>query len=414
MSVPKEFRKLINSISSILDKKTAKPLLQYLRVASETGTLDREELNDFLCDMELSTDQLEKVYSVIWDFSISLPIVNRLTPDPLDEETEDDISDEPDEELQFDVSSGIDGDTLYRKKVLQIEPLTLQEEIQCGKQIIAGRHAEETLLRAKENGEKLTPDNVAELELAVKCAEMSKMLLVERNLPIVLAIVKKYLNKGSSYGDLIQDGNLGLMEALEGYDYRKGYRFNTYASFWVHRRIRIGLMTSTKQIRLPAHYFELYVKIYTFSQKYALENGHDPNIKEIASEIDLSEEMVESVINSMRPIIELDSPFPVSDEPSSLTQWNNIQDDESNSPEIRSEHSDLRSLLNENMTGLSIREIVVINLRFGLENGHRFTLEEVGAELGGLSRERVRQIEKKAMMKMKDPQFRKKVAEYMR
>ena len=397
----------IDRLLESIDENAIEPLIRYLRSCTKKSQIDYDDLIEILRDMDLPKEQYETVLSVLGDYVLdhSVESINSLPPafepfnqiDSIDEinitETVPSIS-----------SNSIDSIRLYIKQVSQLRILSLEEELECGKKLAKAKKAEEVLSIAKENGQILPMETIAALKKTISIGERAKELLIERNLMTVIGIAKKYINSGMHFGDLIQEGNIGLLRAVERYDYRKGYRFNTYASWWIKQGIQRSNMNN-RSIRLPANLYELLKKLNKTTTNLVQELGREPSYREIADAANVSERTVISAFKHASPILSLDTPISSSTDYGPTIEYF-VPDKEDHNPGYWTEQSDLRRHLNDLMGDLTVREDCILRLRFGMEDGYPYTLEEIGKELS-YTRERVRQIESGALKKLDTPGAKK-------
>ena len=404
---------LTERIAASVDRKAVLPLIRFLGRSGRI--IDTEDLNDLMMEIDLSPDQLELVSSVVGDYLLELSGKAAAGPPPppgppdaaADAEAESGEAEGPDP-----APEAMDSIRFYMNEVSELKVLSLEEELQCGEQIARGRRAGELLEKAGVRDQGIPDDVLRELEGTVSAGERAKELLIERNLSTVIAIAKKHRSSGVSLGDLIQEGNIGLIRAAERYDYRKGYRFNTYASYWIRQGIQRGIANSSRTIRLPFNAIESGRKITGTSSLLTQELGREPTPAEIAEAMGTDERTVQAAIRSAEPVVSLDAPVQT-DDASALPFRTFLPDTADHDPGPAAERNDLRRRLDHIMRGLTVREDCVIRLRFGMEDGCAHTLEEIGTELG-LTRERVRQIEKGALNKLGTPEAKQAMESFLR
>jgi len=307
-------------------------------------------------------------------------------------------------------ANGVESDdtiSLYLRDISRIPLLTAEEEVDLSQRIERGSLAAVELAAA--NG-KLTPSNRKSLEREVDDGNAARQHLVRSNSRLVIAMAKKYTNQGVPFLDLIQEGNLGLMKAADKFDWRRGHKFSTYATWWVRQAITRALADQGRTIRLPVHMSDRVRRLYQTSRRLEQALGREPTLEELATEMHLSAQQVQRAIEITQRPASLDQPVG-EDGDSELGEF--VQDERIGDPyeSIRAValHDDVGDLL----SSLSQREARVLELRYGLNDGHAYTLKEVGAKFG-LTRERIRQIENEALDHLRDPSRSRRVVDYLR
>ncbi|WP_433501330.1 RNA polymerase sigma factor [Sphaerimonospora sp. CA-214678] len=305
------------------------------------------------------------------------------------------------EVVDLDDTSSVMGDSVhtYLKSIGRRTLLTAAQEVELAKRIEAGLYAEYKLEAALENGEKLPPGVREDLEWIIEDGRRAKDHMLEANLRLVVSVAKKYTDRGMSLLDVVQEGNLGLIRAVEKFDYAKGYKFSTYAMWWIRQAIQRGFADSARTIRLPVHVLEMLSKLSRVERDMHQRLGREPTPEELAVELDRTPDQIEELLRTSRQPISLDSTIGEDGE----TRIGDLIEDV-DSPEA-SEVVD-RQLLAEQLKGvlgnLSPREAKIMSLRFGLIDGKPHTLDEIGKHLG-LTRERIRQLEKESLSKLRHP-----------
>ncbi|HZD11594.1 MAG TPA: sigma-70 family RNA polymerase sigma factor, partial [Candidatus Binatia bacterium] len=316
--------------------------------------------------------------------------------------------DEPHRAPLFDLSNVPIDDSvgLYFREMGQQDLLTAEEEVQLAKEIEAGREATEHL---RTNSDALSLDERDELWLLKERGDAARAHLIRANTRLVVSIAKKYRGRGLQFLDLIQEGNVGLMKAVEKYDYRRGNRFSTYATWWIRQAVTRALANHGRTIRIPAHLGGRISKLYQVAQELEQQNGRQPTAEEIAEEMDLPAERVRWMLRTSRQPVHLERP--VGDE-SDAELGDFIEDVEAPPPAETVAQTMLTEEISEILDQLTPREARILRLRYGLQDGESRTLKEVG-EMFGLSRERIRQLEKEALRKLRHPNFAGHLRQYL-
>ena len=361
------------------------------------GTLTLAEIMEAFSETELDKDQIENLYETLGNFGIEV-IENKT------EKVEIDFS--MDDELDLEnIDEGVDEEISKDEMPLEIEELDLSlpkgisiddpvrmylKEI--GKIPLLKPHEEVELARRMNDGD-----------------ELAKQRLVEANLRLVVSIAKRYVGRGMLFLDLIQEGNLGLIKAVEKFDYEKGFKFSTYATWWIRQAITRAIADQARTIRIPVHMVETINKLIRVSRQLLQELGRDPKPEEIAKEMDMTEEKVREIMKIAQDPVSLETPIG-EEEDSHLGDF--IPDDDAPAPAEAAAYSLLKEQIEDVLGSLNEREQKVLKLRFGLEDGRARTLEEVGKEFD-VTRERIRQIEAKALRKLRHPSRSKKLRDYL-
>ncbi|MGB9809297.1 MAG: RNA polymerase sigma factor RpoD [Caldanaerobacter sp.] len=338
----------------------------------KTGMLTYNEIMDSLEDIDLNPDQIEKVYDTFEDMGIE--IVG-------DEPRQEEISEEDLNLDDLSLPEGVSIDDpvrMYLKEIGKIPLLTPEEEIELAKRI--------------EQGD-----------------EEAKKRLIEANLRLVVSIAKRYVGRGMLFLDLIQEGNLGLLKAVEKFDYRKGYKFSTYATWWIRQAITRAIADQARTIRIPVHMVETINKLIRVQRQLLQELGREPTPEELAKEMGMPEEKVREILKIAQEPVSLETPIG-EEEDSHLGDF--IPDEDAPAPAEAAAYTMLKEQLMDVLDTLTPREEKVLRLRFGLDDGRARTLEEVGKEFN-VTRERIRQIEAKALRKLRHPSRSKKLKDFL-
>ena len=299
---------------------------------------------------------------------------------------------------------------MYLKEIGKIPLLTTDEETLYAEQVVEGRAAKEKLdeIDADDNNT-VTIEEYEALQDVVEVAENAKDKLVNANLRLVVSIAKKYLSRGLQFLDLIQEGNMGLIKAVDKFDHKKGFKFSTYATWWIRQAITRAVADQARTIRIPVHMVETINKLIRTSRHLLQKLGREPSQEELSEELEMPIEKVAEIQKIAQDPVSLETPIGEEDD-SHLGDF--IQDDDSPAPQDAAAYTMLREQLTEVMSTLTPREAKVLRLRFGLDDGKARTLEEVGREFD-VTRERIRQIEAKALRKLRHPSRSKKLKDYM-
>ncbi|HHX02359.1 MAG TPA: RNA polymerase sigma factor RpoD [Firmicutes bacterium] len=346
------------------------------------GLISYREIMDALQDVDLSPDQIEEIYESFAELGVDI-IPETGDGDALDAHALEDAGevDQQEEDLDLSVpdSVGLDDPVrMYLKEIGRVSLLTAEQEMEYAKSI--------------EQGD-----------------EEAKRLLAEANLRLVVSIAKRYVGRGMLFLDLIQEGNLGLIKAVEKFDYRKGFKFSTYATWWIRQAITRAIADQARTIRIPVHMVETINKLIRVSRQLLQELGREPTPEEIAAEMDLPVERVREIMKIAQEPVSLETPIG-EEEDSHLGDF--IEDQDAPAPAEAASFTMLREQLSEVLESLTPREQKVLRLRFGLDDGRPRTLEEVG-QVFGVTRERIRQIEAKALRKLRHPSRSKKLKDFL-
>ena len=397
----------------------AEKLAELLDKGKKKGKLSSGELMDVLEEMDLESEQLDKIYDTMENMGIDTAGEDYL-PELVDEVPPiEEIEEIPEEEIvdpnTLVDSFGIDDPVrMYLKEIGKVNLLTPVEEIQLAQDMGAGDAAREQLAeieKARKNGEEvsLAQEEEKELKRAIRKGEAAKQRLAEANLRLVVSIAKRYVGRGMLFLDLIQEGNLGLIKAVEKFDYTKGYKFSTYATWWIRQAITRAIADQARTIRIPVHMVETINKVIRVSRQLLQELGHDPTPEEISEEMNMPVDKVREILKIAQEPVSLETPIG-EEEDSHLGDF--IPDEDASEPSEAASYTLLKEQLIDVLDTLTPREEKVLKLRFGLEDGRTRTLEEVGKEFN-VTRERIRQIEAKALRKLRHPSRSKKLKDFL-
>ena len=390
-------------------------LLELVDTGSKKGRLSSSEMMEVLESITLETEQLDKVYDVLENLGVDTT-GDDFVPE-LDDEvlpSTDDLEDLPEEEI-VDPNTLVDSFAIddpvrmYLKEIGKVDLLTPEQEVDLAQRMGAGAAAKEQLAELRKAGEKIPDETLKELNKAVKSGERAKQQLAEANLRLVVSIAKRYVGRGMLFLDLIQEGNLGLIKAVEKFDYTKGYKFSTYATWWIRQAITRAIADQARTIRIPVHMVETINKVIRVNRQLLQELGHDPSPEETAEEMGMPVEKVREILKIAQEPVSLETPIG-EEEDSHLGDF--IEDDTASEPSEAASFTLLKEQLVDVMSTLTPREEKVLRLRFGIEDGRSRTLEEVGKEFN-VTRERIRQIEAKALRKLRHPSRSKKLKDFL-
>lgn len=351
--------------------------------------LDITEINNFFVGDNLSTEQMEQIYNYLDSHSIDvIPVIDDtvMTEEPLLDDADDEtfMKESDDDDIDLDAVDLLDGIgtedpvRMYLKEIGTVPLLSADEEL--------------SLAKRKTEGDGRAKDR-----------------LIEANLRLVVSIAKRYTGRGMSFLDLVQEGNLGLIKGVEKFDYEKGYKLSTYATWWIRQSVTRALADQARTIRVPVHMVETINKMSKMQRKLTLELGYEPSVAELAEALEMTEDKVMEIMQIAREPASLETPIGEEDD-SNLGDF--VADNNVLTPEGNVESVMLREHIDALLGDLKERERQVIVLRFGLEDGHPRTLEEVGKEFN-VTRERIRQIEAKALRKLRNPVRSKRIRDFL-
>jgi len=359
-----------------------------IKEGKKKGMLSSKELMDVLEDLNLEQEQIDKFYDTLENLSIDI--------------TEgDSLATLPDDDLLPDIED-----------LEEIEELSKEELVDPESLIDSFNIDDPVRMYLKEIGKVALLSQQEEVDLAIRMAEgdeEAKKRMAEANLRLVVSIAKRYVGRGMLFLDLIQEGNLGLIKAVEKFNYTKGYKFSTYATWWIRQAITRAIADQARTIRIPVHMVETINKVIRVSRQLLQELGHDPSPEEIAVEMNMPVDKVRDILKIAQEPVSLETPIG-EEEDSHLGDF--IPDEDASEPAEAAYYTMLKEQLSEVLGTLTPREEKVLRLRFGIEDGRTRTLEEVGKEFN-VTRERIRQIEAKALRKLRHPSRSKKLKDFL-
>ncbi|MBN1400714.1 MAG: sigma-70 family RNA polymerase sigma factor [Anaerolineae bacterium] len=386
-----------------------KLLQTLLDKAEENGYVTLDDLMQAFPEAEENLAELEDLFIHLSKEGIQvLYDDDKPAEDDIADETEEVESDSEEEPVQESSLSEISSDdtiSLYLKEMARVPLLTADQEVSLARQYEEGRQAQVAL--KKKTG--LTEDQIDALHVRIRQGEGARAHLIRANTRLVVSIAKRYLGQGVPFLDLIQEGNLGLIKAVEKFDYRRGHRFSTYATWWIRQAITRALADQGRVIRLPVHLSDRIRKVYQVAQQLEQDWGRQPSPEEIAQELALPAQKVQWMLKVSQRPLSLEKPVG-EEEDSELGSF--IPDDEAPTPSDSTYQNILQDKLNDILTSLTPREARILRLRFGLYDGRSYTLEEVGQKFG-LTRERIRQIEHEALDRLRHPSRSRQLRDYL-
>ena len=403
---------------------------ELIETGKRNGKLTTKEINDAIEESGFDMEQIDKLYETMESHGVE--IVDE--PDGEAFTLTEDSVDEFESSLSAEGVAIDDPVKVYLKEIGRVPLLSSDEEIQLALDILAGSQAEErkkeafpaiwkieknirlseTQRRIQVTEEKLNLNEeqlaeLSELDAVLRKGEKAKQRLSEANLRLVVSIAKRYVGRGMQFLDLIQEGNLGLIKAVEKFDHTKGFKFSTYATWWIRQAITRAIADQARTIRIPVHMVETINKVKKVSSQLLHQNGHDPTADEISQALDMPVEKVREIMRVAQEPVSLETPIG-EEEDSHLGDF--IPDEDAPVPAEAASHTLLKEQLSAVLGSLTPREEKVLRLRFGLEDGRPRTLEEVGHEFE-VTRERIRQIEAKALRKLRHPSRSKKLRDFL-
>ena len=366
------------SMAATPDKKTV--VRELVELGKQKGQLTNQDILDAIGEIDFDPEQLEKLYDSLAQLGIEIV---------------EDSGDIKIDDIDLGFDEGKDGDS--HAQIAETGSVSVDDPVK---------------VYLKEIGRVPLLSSDEEINLAIRIADgdvAAKQRLSEANLRLVVSIAKRYLGRGMQFLDLIQEGNLGLIKAVEKFDYTKGFKFSTYATWWIRQAITRAIADQARTIRIPVHMVETINKVKKVQSQLLNQNGHEPSADEIAAEIDMPVDKVREIMRVAQEPVSLETPIG-EEEDSHLGDF--IPDNDAPAPADAASHTMLREQLSDVLSTLTPREAKVLKLRFGLEDGRSRTLEEVGKEFN-VTRERIRQIEAKALRKLRHPSRSRKLKDYL-
>ncbi|UCD42363.1 MAG: sigma-70 family RNA polymerase sigma factor [Chloroflexota bacterium] len=399
---------LLSSIEEQEDRHNA--VAKLIELGRKKSFVTYDDILQFFPEAEQDVDQLEEAFSALVSAGIAYiedpglggPTDQELTDEEESEEEPGQVGPSEDNYL-----ANIDTDDtigLYLKEVGRVPLLTAVEEVELAQRIERGRLAREELARGN-----VTPRRRQELQMLIEDGWAAREHLITANSRLVISVAKKYMGRGVPFLDLIQEGNIGLIRAAKKFDYRRGHKFSTYATWWIRQAVTRAIADQGRTIRVPVHMGDQINKLLRVQHQLTQRLGRDPSVEELAVALEVTPQKVENMIQVARRPLSLETP---TDDEEDSVLGDFIQDDELPAPDDTATYNLLREHLESVLDGLPPREVRILQLRYGLLDGQAYTLEEVGRKMG-VTRERVRQIEAQALSRLRHPAIRRKLREYL-
>ncbi len=399
-----------NEMINVVDDEEEYPAIaRLIEMGRQKTYVTIDDILHFFPEAEQDVEQLEEAFAAL--MSAGIPYVEDTpTEEPSEEDLgnqEDDDDDEEEKGVTLDDLANIDTDDtigLYLKEVSRVPLLTAEEEVELAQRIERGRMAREELARGNVNMRRRT-----ELRRLIEDGWAAREHLITANSRLVISVAKKYMGRGVPFLDLIQEGNIGLIRATKKFDYRRGHKFSTYATWWIRQAVTRAIADQGRTIRVPVHMGDQINKLLRIQHQLTQRLGREPTVEELASALDVPPKKVENMIQVARRPLSLETP---TDDEEDSVLGDFIEDNDAPAPDDSATYNLLREHLEEVLNGLPPREVRILQLRYGLLDGQAYTLEEVGRKMG-VTRERVRQIEAQALSRLRHPTIRRKLRDYL-
>ncbi len=412
MSLDDDLKTVAPVSEDLLAEEEHPAIQQLLEVGKQKNFVTYDDILRFFPEAERDIDQLDEAHAALQ--AAGIEVVDTVDAEDASEdeleETEAEIESDSLAELGQDDTylSAIDADDtigLYLKEIGRVPLLTAAEEVSLAKRMEKARFARERLARGG-----LMPKKRAELQAVVEDGMAAREHLITANSRLVISVAKKYIGRGVPFLDLIQEGNIGLIRAAKKFDYHRGHKFSTYATWWIRQAVTRAIADQGRTIRVPVHMGDQINKMLRVSHQLTQDLGREPTTEELGDALSVTAKKVESIIQIARRPLSLETP---TDEEEDSVLGDFIQDEDSPEPVEIATHNLLREQIAEVLNGLPPREVRILQLRYGLLDGESYTLEEVGKKMG-VTRERVRQIEAQALSRLRHPSHRRKLRDYLK
>lgn len=382
-------------------------IARLIELGRQKSYITIDDILQFFPEAEQDVEQLEETFAALMSAGIPYTEDEIIHEEPSDEELT-----HPDEEthevkVAADDLENIDTDDtigLYLKEVSRVPLLNAEEEVELAQRIERGRMAREELAKGNVNNKRRL-----ELRKLIEDGWAAREHLITANSRLVISVAKKYMGRGVPFLDLIQEGNIGLIRATKKFDYRRGHKFSTYATWWIRQAVTRAIADQGRTIRVPVHMGDQINKLLRVQHQLTQRLGREPTVEELAISLDVPPKKVENMIQVARRPLSLETP---TDDEEDSVLGDFIEDDDAPPPDDSATYNLLREHLEEVLNGLPPREVRILQLRYGLLDGQAYTLEEVGRKMG-VTRERVRQIEAQALSRLRHPSIRRKLRDYL-
>ena len=400
----------VEKILIVDDEEEFSAIARLVELGRQKSYVTLDDILHFFPEAEQDVEQLEEAFSAL--LSAGSPFMeDTITPEPTEDELAaveqtTEVEEVPDPSLD-DYLANIDTDDtigLYLKEVSRVPLLTAVEEVQLAQRIERGRAAREELAHGS-----VTSKRRLELRHSIEDGWAGREHLITANSRLVISVAKKYMGRGVPFLDLIQEGNIGLIRATKKFDYRRGHKFSTYATWWIRQAVTRAIADQGRTIRVPVHMGDQINKLLRVQHQLTQRLGREPSVDELAVALDVPPKKVENMSQVARRPLSLETP---TDDEEDSVLCDVIEDDEAPPPDQTATYNLLREHLGEVLNGLPPREVRILQLRYGLLDGQAYTLEEVGRKMG-VTRERVRQIEAQALSRLRHPSIRRKLRDYL-
>ncbi len=402
-----------NPLINVVDEEDEEypAIARLIEFGRQKSYITIDDILHFFPDAEQDVEQLEEAFAALMSAGIPYLEDESLLPEPSEDELaldeEADESEETTSDLVFDDLQNIDTDDtigLYLKEVSRVPLLTAEEEVELAQRIERGRLSREELAKGNVGNRRRH-----ELRKLIEDGWAAREHLITANSRLVISVAKKYMGRGVPFLDLIQEGNIGLIRATKKFDYRRGHKFSTYATWWIRQAVTRAIADQGRTIRVPVHMGDQINKLLRIQHQLTQRLGREPSVDELALALDVPPKKVENMIQVARRPLSLETP---TDDEEDSVLGDFIEDDEAPPPDDTATYNLLREHLEEVLNTLPPREVRILQLRYGLLDGQAYTLEEVGRKMG-VTRERVRQIEAQALSRLRHPTIRRKLRDYL-